>query len=175
MCAHAGNVLGRGLDAVVPFGTTGEGASVRHRRKRGRHSGADEVRRAGRSHHRRRHGDVGRRRRPVHRQGARMGMRRRAGAAAVLLSRHVRERGRSLVHAGDRTPRLARPRHHSLSYPVRDRRGRRTGCRRRVTAAVRQGHRRGQGFLGRSSDHGIPPWRWVRCRSWSDTRAISRP
>ena len=27
MCAHAGNVLGRGLDAVVPFGTTGEGAS----------------------------------------------------------------------------------------------------------------------------------------------------
>jgi 4-hydroxy-tetrahydrodipicolinate synthase len=27
MCAHAGNVLERGLDAVVPFGTTGEGAS----------------------------------------------------------------------------------------------------------------------------------------------------
>jgi 4-hydroxy-tetrahydrodipicolinate synthase len=27
MCAHAKNVLERGLDAVVPFGTTGEGAS----------------------------------------------------------------------------------------------------------------------------------------------------
>ena len=27
MCAHARNVLERGLDAVVPFGTTGEGAS----------------------------------------------------------------------------------------------------------------------------------------------------
>jgi 4-hydroxy-tetrahydrodipicolinate synthase len=27
MCAHARNILERGLDAVVPFGTTGEGAS----------------------------------------------------------------------------------------------------------------------------------------------------
>jgi 4-hydroxy-tetrahydrodipicolinate synthase len=28
LCAHAKNLLGRGLDAVVPFGTTGEGASL---------------------------------------------------------------------------------------------------------------------------------------------------